>query len=279
MEHIKSHSYDHNKDKFYNSLQNFHSKYAPTTINIPKYGIPLDNLYKPDESLITELKCSICLNLIWRARECNNCGNSYCECCIKESIRKSGDFCPLCKITPFDTREAKGLNKFFSKIRIKCIHDNCNEKPEYFDYLNHIENCKYRLYHCNNEGCEYEDILDNIKYHSNECKFRIVKCKFCSKEIKERNFQKHEKTECKSYIECNLCHLTMARGFYWTNHFSENNENISCLKGQIEYHKIINNQTKENNDRLKKNYETEILKYKNEIKKLQEENDIKKKRK
>ena len=32
-------------------------------------------------------------------------------------------------------------------IRIKCVNPNCKEKTDYFNYLSHIENCYFRLYH------------------------------------------------------------------------------------------------------------------------------------
>jgi hypothetical protein len=249
------------------SHQNFHSNYAPDPINYPKCGIPFENLYKPDKNTIENLICSICHELTWNARQCTSCVNIFCEGCIEQSIQKSGNKCPLCRKQPIETVEAKILNRFFDSIRINCIHNNCKEKPKYFDYIEHIENCKHRIYHCTNTGCTFKDILANIKYHSNkDCKFRIIECKYCSKRIRAGNFERHEKTECTQNFECTVCHLIMTRAFYWQEHYNAKGENIVCLKGKIEFDKI----------QFQK-YETEIENLKKKIKQLEEKNNEKEK--
>ena len=171
----------------------------------------------------------------------------------------------MCKKQPLQIKEAKSLRALFAKIKIKCIHNNCKRKPDYFDYINHIENCEYRLYHCTNNGCTCEGFLDEIKYHSNEeCKFRIVNCHYCSKQIKARDCEVHEKNECTQIIECPLCHLTMTRAFYNTKHYNKNGENIVCLKGQVDLYK-----------KQCLYYKSESLKFKKEIETLKEKNNKK----
>ena len=158
-----------------------------------------------------------------------------------------------------------------NKIRIKCKNEQCKERPEYFDYVKHLEKFLYRLYHCKNEGCKYQDFLDNIKYHSSECKFRIIKCKYCSKDIKFFTFEKHEKTECTQNVECGKCHVSMTRGYYWKSHYSENDENIACLK---ERNKWNENEIKKSNEKIEEiesAHRKEIEKYKNHILILEEE--------
>ena len=268
------------KEIFNHSLQNWKkNKYSPNPINYPKAGIPKQYLFNADESLLSELKCAICPNLIWNPVECNECGNLFCEYCIKESIRNSGNYCPLCKTSPFNSRQAKGLKRFFNKIRIKCINNNCKEKPEYSDYVRHLENCKYRLYHCNNEGCKYQDTLENIKYHSNECKYRIIKCKYCEKNIKDYMSERHEKTECTQKMECPKCQTSMTRGFFWSKHYSEKDENIDCLKAQIKNLEDLSKKSKEQIEEIKNSHKLEILTLKKEIKKLENEKNIYKKEK
>ena len=263
--------YENANNIFFNSSHDWNKKnYSPNPIKKLKAGVPKNYLCNIDESVLSDLKCVICLNLLWDPMECNECGNSFCSYCINESI-KINNFCPLCKSRPINFRKAKGLNKFLNKIRIKCCNDQCKEKPEYFDYVNHLEKCRYRLYHCTNEGCKYQDTLDNIKYHSNECKFRIIKCKYCSKDIKQYNFEKHEKTECTQNIECDKCHSVMTRGFFWTNHYSENDENINCLQTR---NKWKDNELKKSNEKIEEinnTHQKEIEKYKRQIIALEEE--------
>ena len=262
-------AYDYNLPYNY-SMQNFFTKkYEPNPIKAPKDGIPLNRLFKISENLFEELKCPICYNLIWKPLECLECGKIFCEYCINESL-KFKKFCPMCKMQgPF--REAKSLKSFFGKVKINCANKGCKEKPNYFDYLTHLEKCDFRLYHCTNEDCQYQDTLNNIKYHSNECKFRIIKCKYCSKEIKEMNFEIHEKTECSQNIKCDKCHSTMTRGFYWSKHYSENGENIICLKAQVQYYEELYKKSKEENEKLKETQKLEISKYKKELSNIEKE--------
>ena len=259
MENIYK-DYEINVDTFNNTFQDWCKKqYFPNPINEPKAGVNKKYLWKIDDSLLSDLKCGICLNLVWNPMECNECGNSFCEYCINES-KKSRNACPMCKSRPFNFRKAKGLKKFLSKIRIKCNNEKCKEKPEYFDYVKHLETCPYRLYNCANEGCKYQDTLDFIKYHSNECKFRIIKCQYCSKDIKQLAFEWHEKTECTQSIECTKCHLSMTRGYFWTNHYNEKDENIACLKARNEWNEKELQKSYKNIEEANKAHQEEIKK-------------------
>ena len=238
MEKIKFKS-KHNKvsNNCQIEIKNKKKEYSPNKINPPKAGIPLQSIYNPDESLLTDLKCPICLNLIWNIVELNECGHTFCEYCIDESIKKAGNFCPICKISPITKRNSKTLIRFLNKIKIKCMNPQCQETPEYTDYLSHLEKCEYKLYHCKNKGCNYNYILNDMKNHLNNCKYRIVKCLYCSKCIQEYLLEEHEKKESMELIECDKCKKSMTKGLYYKNHFSNNNENLECLKDQVVFYK------------------------------------------
>ncbi len=269
-------------NKFNSTMKNFNKKnYSPNPIKEPKRGISRDSIFNIDESLFLNLQCGICGNLLWNPMMCNDCGNSFCEYCIKKNltigVNKS---CPMCRSKQFNPGKAKVLNKFFGRVKIRCNNKQCKEKPEYFNYIKHLEECPFRLYHCTNEGCKYEDTLDNIKHHSSECPNRIIKCKFCSKEIKEYTFKTHEKTECTQNVECGECHTSMTRGFYWKNHYSENDENIECLKARNDWKGNEIKKLNEKIEEIKIAHQKEIEKYKNQIsaldnekKKINKEND------
>lgn len=259
------------KEIFSQSLKDFNKKYYPIPIEHPKDGISQKFLYNVEESSLSNLICGICFNLVWDAVECQDCGNCFCRHCSNQSKNLSNDRCPMCKSSPFNIRPSKTLKRFLSKIRIKCIHNNCEERPEYFDFINHIDNCKFRLFQCGNQGCNFQDIELIMKMHINECQYRIIKCKYCNKDIKAYNFQNHEKTECSQNIKCDKCHKTMTRGFYWSRHYNENDENIECLKGQIEYFKNKYEKSNEKIEELKEAHQKEILSLKNNIKKLEKE--------
>ena len=271
------------------------ASYSPNPIILPKEGIPIQNLNSPDEIILADLKCPICLNLIWKIVELNECGHTFCEFCIDKSIRLIGNFCPICKKTPITKRPNKTLIRFLNKIKIKCTNKQCSETPDYSDYLSHLEKCPFKLYHCTNEGCNYTDILSNIKNHVNNCRYRIIKCIYCSKNIKQYMLEEHEKKESNELIECELCKQTMNKGEYYKNHFSEKNDNLQCLKNQSIYYqnkfneivkecdnykKEIDNAQKIINELIDSNqkdnnkHEEEKNKLKNEKEQLIKENEI-----
>ena len=260
-------------DKLNKAFIYFNKKnYSPNPINEPKEGISKDYILYIDESLFLNLQCGICYNLLWNPMMCNDCGNSFCEYCIKKNLTIGvNKCCPICRSKQFNPGKAKVLNKFFGRVKIRCNNKQCKEKPEYFNYIKHLEECPFRLYHCTNEGCKYEDTLDNIKHHSSECPNRIIKCKFCSKEIKEYTFKTHEKTECTQNVECGKCHTSMTRGFYWKNHYSENDENIECLKARNDWKGNEIKKLNEKIEEIKIAHQKEIEKYKNKISALDDE--------
>ena len=266
---------------------------SPNPIIPPKEGIPIQNLNNPDEILLTDLKCPICLNLIWNIVELNECGHTFCEFCIDKSMKLSGNFCPICKTSPITKRSSKTLVRFLNKIQIKCPNNQCSETPEYLDYLSHLEKCPFKLYHCTNEECNYTDILSNIKNHVNNCQYRIIKCIYCSQNIKQYMLEQHEKKESNELIECEKCKQTMTKGEYYKKHFSKINDNLQCLKDQTIYYqnkyneilnecnnykKEINNAQKIINELIDSNqkdsdkHEKEINKIKNEKEQLEKEN-------
>ena len=246
---IQSAKKNSDKNKLYEK-----KAYSPNKIIPPKEGILIQNLHNPDELLLEDLKCPICLNLIWNVVELNECGHTFCEFCIDKSIKKTGNFCPICKTSPITKRSSKVLIKFLNKIKIKCANKQCSETPEYSDYLSHLEKCPFRLYHCTNEGCNYSDILSNIKKHVNNCQYRIIKCVYCSQNIKQYMLEQHEKKESIEFIECEKCKQLMTKGEYYKNHSSQNNDNLQCLKAQsIYYQNKYNEILKECN-----NYKKEI---------------------
>ena len=269
--------------------------YSPNPIIPPKEGIPIQYLNNPDGLLLPDLQCPICLNLIWNIVELNECGHTFCEFCIDKSIKMTGNFCPICKASPITKRPSKTLIRFLNKIQIKCINKQCSETPEYSDYLSHLEKCPFKLYHCTNEECNYTDILSNIKNHVNNCKYRIIKCIYCSQNIKQYMFEQHEKKESIESIECEKCKEVMTKGEYYKKHFSQNNDNLQCLKAQSVYYqnkydeilnecnnykKEINNAQKIINELIDSNqkdinkHEKEINKIKNEKEQLEKENII-----
>ena len=265
---------------FSQSLKDFHKgNYSPVPIEVPKAGIPLNILpkKKSEDSSLANLICPVCQNLIWNIVECSECGNFFCQYCAEQTIINIGSICPLCRANPFKIIRSKGLKKFFQGVKLKCINQKCKRLIEYSDYVNHMEKCEFRLYHCKNEGCTFQDTIDLIKVHSSECIFRTIQCQYCKKPIKKNELENHLQNDCSQNIECPKCHLTMTRGHYNSKHNSVNNDNIDCLKGQIEFYKNKYKNSLDKIEKLKKKSMTENDKLKNEIKiwKKKDEKNIK----
>ena len=194
-----------------------------------------------DKTTLEELTCPICSCLIWDIVDCSNCGNIFCKNCINASIEKISNSCPICRESPFKSSGSKALKKLFLSIHLICPNELCKEKTPYYDYINHLINCKYRKYHCENIGCNYENIVANrkdIEEHSKICKYRFIGCVHCKKIIREIDYEKHLNKECSQIVECSFCHKKMKRWFFNSNHNNNSITNdITCLKNKVEYYK------------------------------------------
>ena len=60
-----------------------------------------------------------------------------------------------------------------------------------------------------------------MKFHANNCQYRIINCIYCNKEIQEYYFNTHEKTECTQLIQCPKCKTKMTRGSYFSKHYNQ----------------------------------------------------------
>lgn len=214
--------------------------FSTSDIQEPKEGIPFEMvLSKIDKKNLELITCPICDNLVWNIIDCAQCGNLFCKKCITDSIAKVSDSCPLCRQAPFKWSGSKALKKLFLNIKLKCPNKSCDEKIEYCEYMNHLKSCKFRKCHCINEGCPYENTLNNQKEmeeHAKTCIFRLIKCKYCGKEIKAMDENNHENTKCSQIVECYFCNLEMTRGELMNKHINNKTDNIKCLKSKVEYY-------------------------------------------
>ena len=233
--------------------------FLPNEIKEPKDGIPTNNIVnKIDEEKLNEITCSICQNLVWNPVDCSTCGKLFCDYCLKTSIKKLKNFCPMCRTNPFKSSKCKALKISFLDIILKCPNDSCKENPKYYDYISHLEKCEFKKYHCVNKYCYYENTLNNkndMESHFNTCAYRITNCKFCGKEMVAHLLEKHHGNDCHKFIiKCKNCFESMTREDY-NNVHTEN----KCLKNQI---KLLKDEINFKENENKK----EIFSLKNEIK-------------
>ena len=107
-----------------------------------------------------------------------------------------------------------------------------------------------------------------MESHFKSCKYRIINCEFCGKEMVANLLDKHQENDClKFIIKCKNCFESMTREDYNNVH----TENI-CMKNQI---KLLKNQIKQNENENNNEIfilKNEILELKDVIKELLKEN-------
>ena len=218
-----------------NTEQNKTKKaYAACKIVPPTEGIPFESV-KSETKIMSGLKCSICYNLIWDPVEINECNHTFCNYCLNKWL-KIKSFCPICKQSSINIRPSKAISRLCGELKIKCSNERCKETPEYSNYIEHLEKCKYKKYKCLNEGCKFTGIREEVKSHCLNCDNRLSDCKYCHDLIKFCELERHSKTECKQNYECPQCHIIITRGEYFSKHHIPNQDNIKCLKDAIKYH-------------------------------------------
>ena len=222
--------------------------FVPNPITEPKNGIPFKNVFsKFDPTIHDSMTCPICANMIWNSVTCAKCGALFCNSCINELISKENNSCPKCQNSPFTFGENISLKMFFSNLKLKCPNSKCKELPIYSEYLTHQEKCKYRKYHCINDGCDFEISINKEKAmtsHSRKCPYRKIQCRYCAKEIRFIDTQNHIYFECDKFKKCKICHKEMTK-----DEFDNNHNEVNCLKFQVQSHK---NEIKELKNQLKK---------------------------
>ena len=238
---------------------------SPNKINLPisvnENGILDEYIQTNDKNCQEIFTCSICSCLAWDPVCCPKCDKPFCRAClIKYGKNKR---CPF-KCESYSFREiTRNEKNYLNKIKIKCTNVGCSKYIPYSEYLIHLEKCQLRKYHCKNQSCKEEGYFNDMINHSKNCPYRLVECGKCKQNIKFSEMKIHQQEICPEIIvKCKLCGISMKRGIYNKEHKSENNENVKCLKLQVEKWKKIYNEDINNKNK-------EILELKNKIKELE----------
>lgn len=95
------------------------------------------------QSLITEMTCPMCLNVVCQPLECKECQNLICEnCYFILTIAEQTCITPNCKGKV--TKANKFVREILCALKITCSY--CNKSSmNYTDYLKHIEICEVYL--------------------------------------------------------------------------------------------------------------------------------------
>ena len=216
------------------------------------------------------LICIICRHFSLDPLFCNKCKAVYCRNCLTEYSQKNfNNQRPSCS-NKCGSKIFAGPPKLFkdvlNNIKIECVYEGCNKYIEYLDFKTHLEKCKYRKYHCNNNLCKKEGLLNEVEAHSKKCKYREINCKYCKKIIVFNNEENHLKEECPNYfVNCKYCKNNF-KGKDYQGHITDDG---ACLKQIIV---SLDNRIKEleklNSEIMKQvaNQQSSIKDYENKLK-------------
>ena len=202
-----------------------------------------EDIKASNEEILEEWKCKICDSLVYEPKICTVCNHAFCNECIKKFIQSQNKYKCIYKCANSNIREMNRMDKsYIDNIKLRCQHKGCNQFIKFTEYKDHLEKCKFRLYHCKNNPCKVEGILSVIKEHSKSCAYRIVSCYKCNMTYRINDSNNHTKVCPQQPVKCDFCDKIMVRNEFLTIHRSDN---ANCLK--TEFNKIKNE-----NDELKK---------------------------
>lgn len=141
-----------------------------------------------------EYICPICLHVLWKPVECQNCQRMFCKSCIDECLKQKPNVCPLCK----HYQEKRCSLMFYAllcKFKIECENKNngCENILLYESLDKHQqEQCEYQIKLC--RGCQKGILKKDLNDHEQICGHFEIECKRCSLVYKKKD--QHEQLDC-----------------------------------------------------------------------------------
>ena len=207
-----------------------------------------------DPSQIEDLKCPICLELVYEP-VLTSCGHLFCQRCVRDQTK-----CPTCRDelqcmrNHRDERRVKGL-------KVKCPNwDNgCKWQGDLGDTARHRgTNCQMEAILCPT-GCKVKILRDHLKEHAGICPQRIYKCPHCKFEDTFINVTTTHFTVCQEFpLGCVAgCDSFHSRGKMAIHLTSCAEELVSCKYASIECDERIKRKDLQTHLRNKKDYHLE----------------------
>ena len=234
-----------------NTLPGDESKhYQMLPFSVGNKGISEELISLNDIKTAENLRCQICLNLVFDPIKCMNCDQIFCRICLSNVVKKTGS-CPNgCQFIPMELDRI--VKNILDNLEIKCINKDCKERVHYSDLVEHYYKCKESYYYCTNKGCSFKGKIVDIEKHYDKCQYKHVQCEYCHCILRKMDVKPHIQVYCPNVdVICGLCNQTFKRKFYLEAHYSESNQNVNCLQKQIENLKSENLKLKEENQKLK----------------------------
>jgi len=110
------------------------------------------------EQVKEELRCRICLGILWEPRECKVCETCFCGPCLDRWLASGVATCPLkCSAEPeFKDRPHKVIRNMLAELTFHCKNSLCQARIEYPRVFEHERVCEFDLRECGGkaEGCQ-----------------------------------------------------------------------------------------------------------------------------
>ena len=155
--------------------------------------------------LPSHLECEICLDILSDPVQTSCCGQGYCKSCICQVKNK---VCPHCR-EMLEVFPDKKCARLVNTLEIKCpyhIEDKCQWKGSSSELKDHLKLCDIKPIICT-LGCGKQFEKRNKEMHLKYfCTLRKIPCKYCQRQVMERNIAKHYEECPKMPLPCpNKC--------------------------------------------------------------------------
>ena len=176
-----------------------------------------------------DFECSICTNLFFKPKLCDECETVFCKQCLLDSIQATGKF-PHCQIeNPKLTKPQRMYMNLLNKVKVKCGNCQMNDPITYEQLTkSHAKVCVQKSSPCP-LGCG--DILTSkemYKNHYKQCKNSLTKCNFCSSDFLQKNLDDHLKVCGQVEIQCDHCQTSFKRLAMQTHLDECHDKEFSC---------------------------------------------------
>uniref|UniRef100_A0A8B9H3Z0 TNF receptor-associated factor n=1 Tax=Astyanax mexicanus TaxID=7994 RepID=A0A8B9H3Z0_ASTMX len=145
-----------------------------------------------DPPLESKYECPICLMGLRSAVQ-TPCGHRFCNCCIRKSIRDTGQKCPVDNevLTEDQLFPDNFAKREILSLTVRCRNVGCMEKME----LRHLEVISGRF--------GENPVLRSSKFHEQLCLFANIVCEYCNMELIRNQLASHCDTDClKAPVAC-----------------------------------------------------------------------------
>lgn len=152
-------------------------------------GLSSSLLLSEFKSFEESLTCPICMKLLIDPICCSTCHYTMCKNCC-ESWLKVNNTCPN-KCEEFNEEP---LNRFamalLSNIKLSCLNKECKKVLSYDGFSTHYSICDYTEVNC--KYCNKEILNKDTTKHISECGEIPVKCEECKLNLKNKDLKFHK---------------------------------------------------------------------------------------